>query len=60
MAPKVLIALSPRMLAEIDKIAVIECRTRSDLIREALRRYLTAFQRDSLSIQKGIKNDANI
>jgi metal-responsive CopG/Arc/MetJ family transcriptional regulator len=40
MAPKkVLIALPPGLLAEVDQMAVAEYRTRSDLIREALRLY---------------------
>jgi metal-responsive CopG/Arc/MetJ family transcriptional regulator len=43
---KVLIALPPAMLREVDATAIAEHRTRSDLIREALRRYLLAFKRD--------------
>ena len=39
MPKKVLIALPERMLAEVDYIAHSEHRTRSDLIRESLRRY---------------------
>jgi metal-responsive CopG/Arc/MetJ family transcriptional regulator len=42
---KVLIALPPAMLTQVDFVAVAEHRTRSDLIREALRRYLNDFQR---------------
>jgi metal-responsive CopG/Arc/MetJ family transcriptional regulator len=42
---KVLIALQPAMLDEIDDIAVAEHRTRSDLIREAIRRYIYEFER---------------
>lgn len=37
---KVLIALPTKMLEEVDTLASTEHRTRSDLIREALRRYL--------------------
>ena len=33
------VSLSPEMAAEIDRIMEIEHRTRSELIREALRRY---------------------
>lgn len=40
MPKKVLIALPPLMLTEVDDIAVREHRTRSDLIREALRKYI--------------------
>ena len=39
-AKKVLIALPNKMLEEIDALATTEHRTRSDLIKEALRRYL--------------------
>lgn len=42
MPKKVLVALPPKMLEEIDFTAQMEHRTRSDLIREALRRYLLA------------------
>lgn len=41
---KVLIAIPPRMLDELDDIAVEEHRTRSDLFREALRRYIQDFE----------------
>lgn len=40
MPKKVLIALPEAMLTEVDIAAREEFRTRSDLIREALRRYL--------------------
>ncbi len=42
---KSLIALPPAMLEQVDYIAQYEHRTRSDLIREALRRYLDNFKR---------------
>lgn len=45
MPKKVLIALPPAMLEQVDFIAKCEHRTRSDLIREALRRYLDNFKR---------------
>ena len=45
MPKKVLIALPPAMLEQVDHIAKCEHRTRSDLIREALRRYLDNFRR---------------
>lgn len=44
MPKKVLIALPPAMLEQIDFIAQVEHRTRSDLIREALRRYMDTFR----------------
>lgn len=46
MPKKVLIALPPAMLEQVDFIAKCEHRTRSDLIREALRRYLENFRRN--------------
>lgn len=46
MPKKVLIALVPGMLEQIDFVAQCEHRTRSDLIREALRRYLQEFKRN--------------
>lgn len=45
MPKKVLIALPPAMLEQADYVANCEHRTRSDLIREALRRYLDNFKR---------------
>lgn len=45
MPKKVLVALAPGLLEEIDHVASAEHRTRSDLIREALRRYLENFRR---------------
>jgi len=41
---KVLIMFRKEMLEEIDKLAEAEHRTRSDLIREAVRRYLKESQ----------------
>lgn len=46
MPKKVLIAMPPAMLERIDFIAQHEHRTRSDLVREALRRYLDNFKRN--------------
>ena len=40
---KVLVNFQDEFLAEIDKIAESEHRTRSSLIREALRRYLSQY-----------------
>lgn len=42
---KVLVALPPGLLEQIDIIAQCEHRTRSDLVREALRRYVDSFKR---------------
>lgn len=43
---KVLVNFQDDFLQEIDKIAEFEHRTRSSLIREALRRYLSGFKTD--------------
>lgn len=45
MPKKVLIALPPAMLEQVDLVAQAEHRTRSDLIRESLRRYLENYRR---------------
>lgn len=45
MPKKVLIALPPGLLEQVDFIAQSEHRNRSELIREALRRYLDNFKR---------------
>ncbi len=44
--PKVLVALPSGLLEEIDEVALAEHRNRSDLIREALRRYIENFKRN--------------
>lgn len=50
---KILIAMQHAMLAEVDQLAVKECRTRSDLIREALRRYLEEARRKNREQSNG-------
>lgn len=45
MAKKVLVALPPGLLEQVDFVAQAEQRNRSDLIREALRRYIEQFSR---------------
>lgn len=44
---KVLVNFQDEFLDEIDKIAEVEHRTRSSLIREALRRYLSQNRTES-------------
>lgn len=44
---KVLVNFQDEFLQEIDKIAELEHRTRSSLIREALRRYLSQYKNDA-------------
>lgn len=48
MTKKVLLGLPPALLMRVDFAAKIECRTRSDLLREAIRRYLDNFERGRL------------
>jgi metal-responsive CopG/Arc/MetJ family transcriptional regulator len=45
MPKKILLQLPPSMLSQVDHIAQVEHRTRSDLCREALRRYIDGFRR---------------
>ncbi|MBK9770406.1 MAG: ribbon-helix-helix protein, CopG family [Candidatus Obscuribacter sp.] len=45
MPKKVLVALPPGLLEQIDFVSGVEHRTRSDLIREALRRYIDNFKK---------------
>ncbi len=44
---KILLALPSGLLEEIDYIAQCEHRTRSDLMRESLRRYSLSFRREN-------------
>lgn len=45
---KVLVALPAGLLLQVDFISQAEHRTRSDLIREALRRYIENFRRENV------------
>lgn len=45
MPKKVLVALPPGLLEQVDFVAQVELRNRSDLIRESLRRYIDEFKR---------------
>jgi metal-responsive CopG/Arc/MetJ family transcriptional regulator len=45
MPKKILLQLPPSMLSQVDEVAKVEHRTRSDLCREALRRYIDGFRR---------------
>ena len=55
---KVLVNFQDDFLQEIDKIAELEHRTRSSLIREALRRYSTQYKNEA--IQKEVENQAKL
>lgn len=61
MPKKILIAIPTRMLEEIDHAAYLEHRNRSDLVREALRRYLEVFKRNQslLQLNTEVKNGGN-
>ncbi len=47
MPKKVLVSIPPQLLEQIDYIAQVESRTRSDLMREALRRYSNEFRKNT-------------
>ena len=49
MPKKILIALPPGLLEHCDFVAQCEHRTRSDLVREALRRYCDHFRRNQVT-----------
>ncbi len=44
----VTISLPPQLVAELDRVREREHRTRSEIMREALRRYITAAERDRM------------
>lgn len=50
-AKKALIAIPPPMMVEVDALAEEECRTRSDLIREALRQYVDNAKRKKIKLE---------
>lgn len=50
MPKKVLVALPPGLLEQVDFVAQIEFRTRSDLIREALRRYVDQSKKQPMTL----------
>ncbi len=52
MRKKVLIALPPAMLEQVDRVAEAEHRTRSDLVREALRAYIHMFATKEAALVK--------
>lgn len=49
---KVLVNFQDEFLQEVDKIAELEHRTRSSLIREALRRYISGYKVDGTPSDK--------
>lgn len=60
---KVLVNFQDEFLQDIDKIAELEHRTRSSLIREALRRYLLQYKTDAakkdLQLQQGSQSSVD-
>lgn len=56
MTKKILVGLPAQLLNLVDQTATAECRTRSDLVREALRRYVDDYQRKRLVINENILN----
>ncbi len=60
---KVLVNFQDEFLQDIDKMAELEHRTRSSLIREALRRYLLQYKIDAAKKeaqpQQGSQSDDN-
>ena len=51
---KVLVNFPDEFLKDIDKTAELEHRTRSSLIREAVRRYLTQFKQDNIQKEQEV------
>ncbi len=56
---KVLISMKEEFLDEIDKLADVEHRSRSELIREALRLYMRARQKSTIDA-KQVSNQAKL
>jgi metal-responsive CopG/Arc/MetJ family transcriptional regulator len=52
MAVKILVSLPEEFLADIDRVAADEHRSRSELVREALRSYLEARQFRKLRLKQ--------
>lgn len=48
---KILIGFPENLLVQVDATAEAECRTRSELIREAVRRYLEQFRRSQACLR---------
>jgi metal-responsive CopG/Arc/MetJ family transcriptional regulator len=48
---KVLASLPPGLLEEVDVVAKVEHRTRTDIIREALRRYVDSYKRNQVALK---------
>ena len=59
MPKKVLVAMPPGLLEQVDFIAQVEHRTRSDLIREGLRRYIMEFAKTQRSIHPLVETSFN-
>jgi metal-responsive CopG/Arc/MetJ family transcriptional regulator len=58
MPKKIVLAFPPGLLEEVDFVARAEHRTRSDLIREALRRYIENVRRQGVPIPSRVNPQA--
>lgn len=56
MTKKILLAVPPTLLHKVDLMARCESRTRSDLMREALRRYYEQFLQVHPSAVESLEN----
>ncbi|MBX3150371.1 ribbon-helix-helix protein, CopG family [Candidatus Obscuribacterales bacterium] len=56
MTKKILVGMPSNLLNLVDQTASAECRTRSDLVREALRRYIDDFHKKRLILNENALN----
>jgi len=56
MTKKILVGMPSNLLNLVDQTASAECRTRSDLVREALRRYIDDFHKKRLMLNENALN----
>ena len=56
MRKKILVGMPSNLLNMVDQTATAECRTRSDLVREALRRYIDEFHKQRLMLNENALN----
>lgn len=58
MSRKILVAFAPALLEQLDFVASVEHRSRSDLVRECVRRYLEVFRKSYYPIVQQAPNGA--
>lgn len=56
MTKKILVGMPTNLLNLVDQTAGAECRTRSDLVREALRRYIDEFHKQRIVLSENALN----